>query len=191
MSAERCNCGTHTKAACDFAGSCGQAAPALSERAPSEAKTDLSKQLRDIAAPHDMGSYVQVRPQMLIAAATEIERYYGGMMAWKKTAEAKDREVEAPSAGSVDTPEFCDLITELDAGHEEVNHERSKKAWAALIAHIDSLLSAARKAAPGWLTEADGQLLHEAVTALEKAGHSRLAGLLKMTAKRAPVGEQL
>jgi hypothetical protein len=55
------------------------------------APTDLSKQLRSIAKGVSSGDYVQVRPQMINAAAQEIERYYCGMLAWKGTAEAKDR----------------------------------------------------------------------------------------------------
>lgn len=60
--------------------------------AQAAAPTDLSKQLRDITKDAGTGVYLSVRPQMLNAAAEEIERYYGGMMAWKKTAEKKDRD---------------------------------------------------------------------------------------------------
>mgnify|MGYP000208989458 CR=1 FL=1 len=50
--------------------------------------TDLSKRLRAKASqpfgPEDFA--------LLTQAAEEIERYYGGMMAWKRTAEKKDRD---------------------------------------------------------------------------------------------------
>lgn len=52
----------------------------------------------------------------------------------------------AGDVGGIDTPEFCDLITELDAGHEEVSPARSKAGWAALTAHIDAKLAEAREA---------------------------------------------
>jgi hypothetical protein len=46
--------------------------------------TDLSRKLRSMCAfgPHDF--------KLLTKAADEIERYYGGMLNWKKTAEEKD-----------------------------------------------------------------------------------------------------
>lgn len=52
-------------------------------------QTDLSKELR-ITASARFGAYDN---KMLLAAAEEIERYYTGMLAWKKTAEA----VQEPS----------------------------------------------------------------------------------------------
>lgn len=69
-------------------------APAVAQQAPAE-PTDLSRQLRRAASGTATGNYVSVRPQMLNAAAEEIERYYGGMMAWKRTAEKKDRDWQA------------------------------------------------------------------------------------------------
>lgn len=66
------------------------------------APTDLSKRLRAIAAESE-GSWVQVSvtgPALLIQAADEIDRYYGGMLAWKKCAEAKDAaRAAAPVSG--------------------------------------------------------------------------------------------
>jgi hypothetical protein len=59
-----------------------QQAPAQAERAP----TDLSHRLRETADQQPGWK------PLLTAAADEIERYYGGMMAWKRTAEKKDRD---------------------------------------------------------------------------------------------------
>jgi hypothetical protein len=59
--------------------------------------TDLSKRLRDCARLLD-----QTRPEyaaLMVSAADEIERYYGGMMAWKQTAEKKDRDWNAERMG--------------------------------------------------------------------------------------------
>ena len=50
--------------------------------------TDLSKRLREYAATGKAHS-----PKLLAQAADEIERYYGGMLAWKKSAETKDRDL--------------------------------------------------------------------------------------------------
>jgi hypothetical protein len=55
--------------------------------------TDLSKRLRQIAS-EDTSPYfcTNVPKDDLRAAADEIDRYYGGMLAWKQTAEKKDRD---------------------------------------------------------------------------------------------------
>lgn len=57
--------------------------PPAAEQAPKKA-TDLSHRLREIA-----DQQVGWKP-LLTIAADEIDRYYGGMLAWKKTAEEKD-----------------------------------------------------------------------------------------------------
>jgi hypothetical protein len=65
-----------------------KAAPA----APVQTKpTDLSKRLREAATAKV--SYADAR--LLIGAAEEIERYYGGMLAWKATANEKDADIIA------------------------------------------------------------------------------------------------
>ncbi|MDB5937469.1 MAG: hypothetical protein JWQ01_4813 [Massilia sp.] len=112
------------------------AAPALSERALSLTPTDLSKRLR---ATVGAVMLMTDREKLMIDAADEIERYYGGMMAWKQTAEKKDAdlagmkrtqdamidqiaimesadepEVEAPSAGSDEPTERESLIACLE-----------------------------------------------------------------------------
>lgn len=53
--------------------------------------TDISKQLREYAA--DSGYSHNDYADTMLAAAFEIERYYVGMLAWKKTAETKDRKL--------------------------------------------------------------------------------------------------
>jgi hypothetical protein len=55
--------------------------------APVAAITDMSARLRETADQQPGW-----RP-LLTAAADEIERYYGGMMNWKRTAEAKDADI--------------------------------------------------------------------------------------------------
>lgn len=69
-----------------------KAAPAKEPTLP----TDLSHRLR-VTADQQPGW----KP-LLTAAADEIERYYGGMMAWKKTAEKKDADWNAERMGRVD-----------------------------------------------------------------------------------------
>lgn len=59
--------------------------------------TEISKRLRVMAALPSAGSRVSmltvtVERKLLTVAADEIERYYSGMLAWKRTAEAKDAE---------------------------------------------------------------------------------------------------
>lgn len=61
--------------------------------------TDLSKRLREIAQAFDTQSHYH---RDTLAGAEEIERYYGGMMAWKKTAEKKDADWQAERMGRVD-----------------------------------------------------------------------------------------
>lgn len=65
-----------------------RAAPAVTDQ-----QTDLSKRLRNIAS-EDTSPYfcTNVPKDDLRAAADEIERYYGGMLAWKQSAEKKDRD---------------------------------------------------------------------------------------------------
>lgn len=65
--------------------------------APGAAPTDMSRRLREAATAEV--SYADAR--LLIGAAEEIERYYGGMMAWKKTAEKKDADWNAERMGRV------------------------------------------------------------------------------------------
>jgi hypothetical protein len=56
------------------------------------APTDLSKRLRAYAEGSPRFQQTLLPTRDLLAACDEIDRYYGGMMAWKQTAEKKDRD---------------------------------------------------------------------------------------------------
>jgi hypothetical protein len=58
--------------------------------------TDLSHRLRETADQQPGWK------SLLMAAAEEIERYYGGMLAWKQTAEKKDRDWAAERTARID-----------------------------------------------------------------------------------------
>lgn len=55
---------------------------------PASKPTDLSTRLRAVADDHNGHVFVSMRKLDILAAADEIERYYGGMLAWKQTAAA-------------------------------------------------------------------------------------------------------
>lgn len=88
-----------SEALMEFAGLVLEIAPASADN-PSTAgaakPTDLSHRLRETADQQPGWK------SLLNAAAEEIERYYGGMMAWKQTAEKKDRDWQAERMGRVD-----------------------------------------------------------------------------------------
>lgn len=65
------------------------------------ATTDLSKRLRDYANSGWKYTNNIVARADLLAACDEIDRYYGGMMAWKKTAEKKDRDLSEERINAV------------------------------------------------------------------------------------------
>ena len=59
---------------------------------PEQAKpTDLSKRLRGIAVDPMFAHHVEVQKVTILAAADEIERYYGGMLAWKQQPDVMPR----------------------------------------------------------------------------------------------------
>jgi hypothetical protein len=128
-------------APCAGTAATAQATPAASSESQ---PTDLSKQLRRDAEFVGMAQYIQVRPQMLLAAASEIERYYGGMLAWKRTAEAKDREFAAASSESVaDDDEFMRLVNEASQAAQYADHgKRARRAFEELAGYIESLIAA-------------------------------------------------
>lgn len=69
---------------------------AFASRNPEVAKpTDISQRLREYAS--NPGYSHSDYADTMRAAAEEIERYYGGMLAWKKTAEAKDAAPSIPA----------------------------------------------------------------------------------------------
>lgn len=58
-------------------------------------ETDLSKRCRSVAEDIRYGIVevdIYAVQRLLLSAAQEIDRYYNGMMNWKRTAEAKDAE---------------------------------------------------------------------------------------------------
>jgi len=91
---------------CEPCNGTGQS-PAPVSAAPA-APTDLSKHLRALATDPMYADHVHAKKSTLLAAAEEIERYYGGMMNWKRTAEAKDCALAAPTAaeGPSDEPDM-------------------------------------------------------------------------------------
>jgi hypothetical protein len=70
-----------------------------SQAAQPSKPTDISQRLREYAGNpgYSHNDYADTMRQ----AAEEIERYYGGMLAWKKTAEKKDRDWNAERMGRV------------------------------------------------------------------------------------------
>lgn len=52
--------------------------------------TDLTTKLRQLPRSENMANR---HAEVMLNAAAEIERYYGGMMAWKQTAETRDRQL--------------------------------------------------------------------------------------------------
>jgi hypothetical protein len=78
---------------------------ALLQGAQEGAQTDLSRQLRIAAQQFGVRGSTALFTTQVIAAADEIERYYGGMLAWKKTAEKKDRDWNAERMARVNDQE--------------------------------------------------------------------------------------
>ncbi len=65
--------------------------------------TDMARRLRKLADDPMWANHAEVSKNTLIAAAYEIDRYYIGMVNWKKTAEAKDvRPVQHPDDIAID-----------------------------------------------------------------------------------------
>jgi uncharacterized Zn finger protein (UPF0148 family) len=99
---------------------CGKSAPLVSADSPGNAcgqskETDLSKRLREIVADKGADALSFLRHQMLLAA-DEIERYYGGMLAWKATAEAKDRATTtSASASAIDLARLPEPLLAFDS----------------------------------------------------------------------------
>lgn len=98
-------------------------APARDENLP----TDLSHRLRETADQQPGWK------PLLTAAADEIERYYGGMMAWKQTAEKKDADWNAERMARVDERCAARATKEAPAAlsDEQIeNIERIAHRWA-------------------------------------------------------------
>jgi hypothetical protein len=88
----------------DYSEEPDDAAAPLAVPVPAEqsAPTDLSKRLREWAGRNAESGNFAIATRYIAEAADEIERYYGGMLAWKKSAkEADARANEARSALAV------------------------------------------------------------------------------------------
>jgi hypothetical protein len=101
-------------------------------------------------------------------------------------------EVAQPAAQgeSIDTPEFCDLITELHGAHEEVNPEHSKKAWAALIGHIHQWGASQRQEGRRDMHETSMSVLGENCALVEKL-RARDAALIWYRDEAAAIAKNL
>lgn len=123
---------------CDGSGKSDNAAPVQAQepRKP----TDLSTRLRSYI-DQNLTPY----PSDVLAAADEIERYYGGMMNWKATAEAKDRAPVQPVAvpdGWTCTKEH-DLGTVTDAQGNHIARSYYKEMKAVTDRHNASIAAPA------------------------------------------------
>jgi len=104
---------------------------ALSE--PS-ASTALTRQLRRISADSSGSDHVTVSRQLLQDSADKIERYYGGMMAWKHTAEAETPVAEQAAARGAlleilrDVHDTLASDSDSDIDHFEDNEEEREGA---------------------------------------------------------------
>lgn len=65
------------------------------------AETEISDRLRHIVTNRGEGP-IAVTSKLLLQAADECDRFYNGMLAWKKTAEKKDRDWQNERMGRVD-----------------------------------------------------------------------------------------
>jgi hypothetical protein len=115
-------------------------------------EAEISRELMEVAR----GTSDDYLRGLLERAANEANRFYGGMMAWKQTAQKKDRDWNeermarenercaqraAASSESVDTPEFRKLLSSYVSASMEIS-EAKKPRFARLIAHIESLIAA-------------------------------------------------
>jgi hypothetical protein len=95
--------------------------------------TDLSHRLRETADQQPGWK------PLLTAAADEIERYYGGMLAWKQTAEKKDRDWNAERTARVD-----DRIA-ARAAHQAATNPVSSDALRVVVEEAASVFESAAK----------------------------------------------
>lgn len=68
------------------------AVPPVGGAAPTDATAEISERLRAAMANCGPGALLEPLRAMILTAADECDRFYGGMMAWKKTAQKKDRD---------------------------------------------------------------------------------------------------
>lgn len=95
---------------------CGELGKSREHAAPAaKRETDLSREIRTT-----LGGNITTTGKLILLldrAAEEIERYYGGMLNWKATAEAKDRAPAAP----ITVPQWVSVDEQLPP--EPVNRE--------------------------------------------------------------------
>lgn len=90
-------------------------------------RTDLSVRLRETADQHPGWK------SLLTQAADEIERYYCGMLNWKRAAATT-----VPASESIDTAEFRRLTFAYAEALHHGTAPATQAAWATLIAHINA-----------------------------------------------------
>jgi hypothetical protein len=95
--------------------------------------TDLSKRLRQYAARAPEHAVRSIATKDLIAAADEIDRYYGGMMAWKQTAEKKDRDWNAERMGRENDRIAARVAAPVHAALEQAQPEQIARVILKLI----------------------------------------------------------
>jgi hypothetical protein len=121
---------------CDALAAPSAAAPA--------APTDISQRLREYSG--NPGYSHNDYADTMLAAAEEIERYYGGMMAWKRTAEKKDRDWNAERMARVD--ERCAARAMAPAAPEQVQTDAARDVLAERRRQIEE---------EGWTTACDDE----------------------------------
>lgn len=95
--------------------------------APS-APTDISARLRFHVSQNTVPY-----PKDILAAAAEIERYYGGMLAWKQAAETKDRKLSAEITARIDERVATRLAARPSAPAVPMPHEPTPEILAAIM----------------------------------------------------------
>lgn len=109
----------------------------LAHQVGDRVRTDLSVRLRETADQHPGWR------SLLTQAADEIERYYGGMLNWKRAAEANAAAparaaTTVPASESIDTQEFRSLLHTYFDAIRAVDADKIREAFADLIAHINA-----------------------------------------------------
>lgn len=103
-----------------------QRALAMAPKQEARKPTDISKRLREYAG--NSGYSHNDYADTMRAAADEIERYYGGMVAWKNTAEKKDSDWNAERMARVD-----DRIAGRQEGPFELDYRMPPKDVGVLV----------------------------------------------------------
>jgi hypothetical protein len=121
-----------------FLSSRAKAAPAAPVQTTPTRETDLSKRLRAIAAAVKPNDPALVTPKCLTDAADEIDRYYGGMLAWKQTAEKKDRDWNAERMGRENDRIAARLAAPVQAEQAQAEPKEVQRAITSLIESVEA-----------------------------------------------------